>query len=409
MNHLEKTDTQLCFQLLQNIMLHAFNTDTLFLKAPYSNDTNIHPDIINSVWPNYNNTDEQLFPSPSDSERRFFVIKTNLAFYNLVIYINAEPFPDIFSVGPFRSNEISLESYSVELERSHLPSNMLTKLTNYYASLPMVSLNNIVDTVSYIITTYLPDGKKIKPIYKDYSKLESLCFDTTLEPKHSHEESVEISKNFLCKFLDYITKGDSLSAEMQLNEFLMKMNFLPIDNLSMCKRHLAMLNDYCQISLLNSHINLVQASKLYLSLINSIEHVSSSDAVRNLAKELCMKYCALSQSNLTPEYSKTVNAVINYIHSHLEEPLTLSCIAEHFRKNAAALSSSFTQNTGMTITNYIQHTRIKKATQYFNTTNLSVSEVAVAVGFQDFAYFSRLFRKYMGCSPKEYRDSHQKK
>ena len=112
----------------------------------------------------------------------------------------------------------------------------------------------------------------------------------------------------------------------------------------------------------------------------------------------------LCKNTSFPEYSKTINEVINYIHSHLEEPLSLALIAEHFHKNASTLSASFSQNTGISLSNYIQQAKIEKACEYFKSTTLSVSEVALTVGFQDFAYFSRIFKKHTGCAPKKYRD-----
>ena len=101
-------------------------------------------------------------------------------------------------------------------------------------------------------------------------------------------------------------------------------------------------------------------------------------------------------------YSKTIRMVVNYIHLHLDEDLSLSVLASHFDKNATTLSSAFTKEVGMNVTNFIHRTRIEKALHLFNTTKMSVSDVALAVGFQDFAYFSRLFKKQIGCSPREY-------
>ena len=94
--------------------------------------------------------------------------------------------------------------------------------------------------------------------------------------------------------------------------------------------------------------------------------------------------------------------MINYIRLHLEENLNLALLAEHFHKNASALSAAFSREVGMPLTDYIHQERINEALRYFNSTKLSVSEVALSVGFQDFTYFSRLFKRQVGCSPREY-------
>ena len=94
---------------------------------------------------------------------------------------------------------------------------------------------------------------------------------------------------------------------------------------------------------------------------------------------------------------------INYIEQHLSGELTLSVIAEEFGKNPSYLSTTFRKEIGDTLTNYVSRQRIQASLRYFNTTTLSVAEVASAVGIPDFGYFSKLFRRYVGVSPREYK------
>lgn len=93
---------------------------------------------------------------------------------------------------------------------------------------------------------------------------------------------------------------------------------------------------------------------------------------------------------------------MTHIHMHLDEELSLTQLAAVFDKNASVLSGTFSKETGQSLTKYIQQTRIQEAIRLFNTTHMTVSEVAMAVGYQDFSYFSKLFSKIVGCSPKEY-------
>ena len=83
--------------------------------------------------------------------------------------------------------------------------------------------------------------------------------------------------------------------------------------------------------------------------------------------------------------------------------MSLKYLADVFEKNASVLSGTFSKDTGRSLTKYIQQVRMQEAIRLFNTTSLSVSEVAVAVGYQDFSYFSKIFSKEIGCSPREYK------
>ena len=135
---------------------------------------------------------------------------------------------------------------------------------------------------------------------------------------------------------------------------------------------------------------------------DKIENLTGRDAAFSIPHDMCHKYCLLIKNYAFHEYSKTIRSVVNYINLHLDEELSLSILAEHFHKNATTLSSAFTKEVGMSVTNFIHQARINKALHFFNTTKMSVSEVSVAVGFQDFAYFSRIFKKQIGSSPREY-------
>lgn len=63
----------------------------------------------------------------------------------------------------------------------------------------------------------------------------------------------------------------------------------------------------------------------------------------------------------------------------------------------------FKKVCGMTITDYIINLRLGEAKALLRSTDLSINEVAARVGYDNYAYFSRLFRKRVGCSPKDYR------
>lgn len=67
------------------------------------------------------------------------------------------------------------------------------------------------------------------------------------------------------------------------------------------------------------------------------------------------------------------------------------------------VSGRFRRETGENLTDFIQKERMAAAIRYFNTTNMSVAEVAGNVGISDFAYFFRIFKKHIGSSPNAYK------
>jgi AraC-like DNA-binding protein len=93
---------------------------------------------------------------------------------------------------------------------------------------------------------------------------------------------------------------------------------------------------------------------------------------------------------------------LEYISSHLQEDLSINKLAarayfspHHFRK-------VFKEYTGLTPLEYINRKRIVRAVQLMSHPEMTISQIAEAVGVMDSNYFTRLFRHIMGCTPTDY-------
>lgn len=92
-----------------------------------------------------------------------------------------------------------------------------------------------------------------------------------------------------------------------------------------------------------------------------------------------------------------------YIDEHFYEELTLASLAEQFHVESSYFSRLFRQETGQNVMLYIAETRIKKAKEYMKDEKRSLTEIAFLVGYDDYTYFNRVFRKIVGKNPREYR------
>jgi YesN/AraC family two-component response regulator len=98
-----------------------------------------------------------------------------------------------------------------------------------------------------------------------------------------------------------------------------------------------------------------------------------------------------------------INQIKSYLHHHYTEPITVQMVADLVNLNPVYCGALFTKETGNTILHYANELRITKAKELLQCTNASISEIAAEVGFEDLYYFSRIFKKLVGFSPKEYR------
>jgi AraC-like DNA-binding protein len=92
-----------------------------------------------------------------------------------------------------------------------------------------------------------------------------------------------------------------------------------------------------------------------------------------------------------------------YIQYSYKTPITPKSIAERFFVNQSYLSRHFRANTGETLTDYINRTRLEGSRILLKNSDLPISVVALNVGYTDANYFVKLFKKRFGMTPSEYR------
>lgn len=138
---------------------------------------------------------------------------------------------------------------------------------------------------------------------------------------------------------------------------------------------------------------------------------ASSDYIRDMRinEKLGTLLTLLMEQSWHPE-SRTVSrkrlelsTIKAYLDEHYTEKIVLDELAEHFFINKFYLSKIFKETYGTTINNYLIAKRITRAKQLLRFTDMTVDEVGAAVGMGDANYFSRMFRKIEGSSPREYR------
>lgn len=94
---------------------------------------------------------------------------------------------------------------------------------------------------------------------------------------------------------------------------------------------------------------------------------------------------------------------VNYIENHFKEKLTLERVASEIFMSPTYLSRAFLLETGMNFSDFLNKTRVEKAKELLSGSSASLNEIAKESGFHDQSYFSKVFKKICGITPKEYR------
>ena len=96
--------------------------------------------------------------------------------------------------------------------------------------------------------------------------------------------------------------------------------------------------------------------------------------------------------------------VLEYIAAKLHEELSLEALAEIAGMNLYYFSRLFRQSTGLSPHRYVLDQRIRRAQHFLRTSDMTILETSVRTGFADQGHFTKVFRRFVGLSPTEYRN-----
>ncbi|OOC58715.1 response regulator transcription factor [Paenibacillus ihbetae] len=94
-----------------------------------------------------------------------------------------------------------------------------------------------------------------------------------------------------------------------------------------------------------------------------------------------------------------------YVRLHMGEKIAMEEMAHRLNLNPSHFSRIFKQETGETFVEFVTRTKMERAQELLNQSDLNVAEISEQLGYEHTSYFIKLFRNYAGMSPSEYRRS----
>jgi YesN/AraC family two-component response regulator len=137
--------------------------------------------------------------------------------------------------------------------------------------------------------------------------------------------------------------------------------------------------------------------------LNEIEQTNNNKDLEKVIYQMINEYCIVSKEAHTETHSTSIHRCIHTIHKRIYDRCTVDGIASSLNLSPDYLSLLFKKEMGCGIYRYIQDIKIKEAKNLLDNSDYSICEISEMLGFCSGAYFSTVFKKLAGLSPKNYR------
>ncbi len=322
--------------------------------------------------------------------------------------------PTVLMVGPYMSVQLTYQQMLQEAERFSVPPQVFKEMENYYGIIPVLSdesfLFSIMNSFAEVLwgsseaytvvdlteddilpSTFSPDEDPL-PLKKTLLTMEDM------ERRYAHENEL----------LLIVSLGMTHKAELMLS------NFSQLALKPRVADPLRNMKNYCIImnTLMRKAAEQGSVHPLYLDSVSSefarkIELTGSTSAGYKLMAEMISTYCRLVNNHSMANYSLLIRKTLVCIDSNLAGDLTLHALAAMQNISSGYLSALFKKEVGKTLTDYVNGKRMRQAAKLLSSTVLQIQTIAQYCGIPDMNYFSKMFKRYRGYTPKEFRRSLQ--
>lgn len=143
------------------------------------------------------------------------------------------------------------------------------------------------------------------------------------------------------------------------------------------------------------------------SFIQKCELLNSAEQIINLQYHMVLSFTEkVERIRAGKNPSKLVTDVANYIQHHLSEPITAEDIAKSLYLSRPYLSRKFIEETGESLTDFILKEKTEEAKRLLRYTDRSAAAIGTYLGYSSNGHFARVFKKYAGITPREYREKY---
>jgi len=366
--------------------------------------------VLSGSEPLPEDLDRELFSYPSKWARPNTIYKLPDRLGRRYIFLLL-PEGDALVAGPWLDREPD-RSFLLELaEKLRVPAGRMGELEEYFANTPVIrdpsALFHMVNVLGECLwgtgsafairdVTDPPMGRPAPELPEEAADPAGIL---------QHMKQMEARYAYENELIQTVAQGLEHRAELMLRGFsqhtMEQRTADPVRNL---KNYCIVCNTLLRKAAEQGGVHPSSLDLASSSLARRIEELNTPEQGLELMREMVRLYCRLVRSQASPGVSPFVRRTMAYIEENPAGDLSLHTLAGLLNVNASYLSTLFHRETGRTVTEYVNAVRMEAAGRMLQSTHLQIQTVAQHCGMSDVNYFSKLFKKHHGISPRQFRE-----
>ncbi len=291
-----------------------------------------------------------------------------------------------------------------------LPQDLYTILQGYYLRLSSFPAPAFYYSLFLTLGNFLFGENQFETIYQDLNDMDEWYEFYS----HQYQSAENSMMNIEMIEMRYALEGQMLEAVFLGNEAKSMALVSKLSSLTLPHRMSDELRDYKDYTIAFNTLFRKKAEEagvhpIHIDMcsnqhIQLIEQTASKEQCHSVWSHIVLNYCRLIRKHTLRDYSLLTQKIITYINSDLTADLSLKAMSDWLNVNASYLSTLFKKEVGIPLTDFVNRQRIEQAKKLLIVTELPMKIIAQQCGIPDIYYFSRLFKKRTGVTPKLYRE-----
>lgn len=320
--------------------------------------------------------------------------------------INKQSFLGSILVGPFLMDDPDSIMLADLSRKYNIPTAKILDLYDELGSMPVIvpgKVNHISRLLYFLFSGLIGESREElksnnrrlmqqSQINESIQRYKGLDTSATSYPYEKEKELITKVKT-----------GSIKDANAILNDLLGYVLFSEGNSLDMVKTRAIELCSLLSRTAIEGGAPTDSVLKLNNHFLMNIQQITTMDMLCYKLQEIVETFSTSMFHHTPTRNSEIIRKAMSYIAEHFHTGTTLQEVAEHVHLHPAYFSTLFKQSTGSSFKEYMNMVRIEESKRLLANTDFSIIDVAIAVGFEDQSYFSRVFRKYTGMTPRQFR------